>query len=251
MRPRPPLRRFPGDPFLRPKSAAERTAIRRKLDADQRSRPIGLVARRLLPCLAGLHPALVWRHFGSGRCTVRSLGCASEFVVACAPRPAPPPPGISRCFPGYYVLRALPPPTLRPPTYRGHLLRRLNTTSGCGTLVSWNGPVGRISRSRALASPLVPSARTKRCWRLARRSVAAMGANAEDGAGGEGADESAEKFRRGRDGRRGRCGGGGGGRGGDGQAGFVGEGGGDGCGRPGRNWGRVRGHSCGRGTKQD
>ena len=33
-----------------------------------------------------LHPALVWRHFGSWLRTVRSPHCPSEFVVACALR---------------------------------------------------------------------------------------------------------------------------------------------------------------------
>jgi hypothetical protein len=68
------------------KSAVYRTAIRRKLDAYHRHIQIGLVAQGLLQCLAALHPALVWRHFGSWLRTVRSPHCPSEFVVACALR---------------------------------------------------------------------------------------------------------------------------------------------------------------------
>ena len=86
MRPMTPLRRFQGDQFLHHKSAAYRTAIRRKLDAYHRHIQIGLVAQGLLQCLAALHPALVWRHFGSWLRTVRSPHCPSEFVVACALR---------------------------------------------------------------------------------------------------------------------------------------------------------------------
>jgi len=86
MRPMTPLRRFQGDQFLHHKSAAYRTAIRRKLDAYHRHIQIGLVAQGLLHCLAALHQALVWRHFGSWLRTVRSPHCPSEFVVACALR---------------------------------------------------------------------------------------------------------------------------------------------------------------------
>ncbi len=81
-----PLRRFQGDRFLPHKSAAFRSAIRRKLDASYRHSQIVLVAQGLPQCLAALHRALVWRHFGSSLRTVRSPHGPSEFVVACALR---------------------------------------------------------------------------------------------------------------------------------------------------------------------
>ncbi len=81
-----PLRRVSGDPYLPHPSEAYRNAVRRKIAADHRHIPLGLIAQGRLPILSATTPQSVGRSFGSWIRTVRPGLAPSEQGVAVALR---------------------------------------------------------------------------------------------------------------------------------------------------------------------
>jgi hypothetical protein len=81
-----PLRRVSGNQYLHRPSEAYRNAVRRKIAADHRHIPLGLIAQGRLPILSATTPKSVWRSFGSWIWTVRPGLPPSEQGVAVALR---------------------------------------------------------------------------------------------------------------------------------------------------------------------
>ena len=83
---RTPLRRVCGNPYLPHPSEAYRNAVRRKIAADHRHIPRGLIAQGRLPILSATTPQSVGRSLGSWIRTVRPGLAPSEQGVAVALR---------------------------------------------------------------------------------------------------------------------------------------------------------------------
>jgi len=81
-----PISRKSGDQYLHRKTAASRTAVRRKLAAYHRHIQLGLIAQGLLQILSATVSSLIWRSFGSWIRTIRPGLAPSEQVVAIALR---------------------------------------------------------------------------------------------------------------------------------------------------------------------
>ena len=81
-----PIKKSSGDQYPHRKSAAYRTAVKRKIAAYHRHIQVGLIAQGLLQLLASTHPKMVWANFGSWIRTIRPGIPPSEQVTAIAMR---------------------------------------------------------------------------------------------------------------------------------------------------------------------
>jgi hypothetical protein len=86
MRDMKPLKRNSGDQYMHREPAGYREAVKRKIGAYHRYIQLACIAQGLLIFLSVVHPALVWRRFGSWLRTMRTENAPSELVVATALR---------------------------------------------------------------------------------------------------------------------------------------------------------------------
>lgn len=81
-----PLPRKPKTQYLHMEDGKYRDAVRRKVEAFHRFMQAGTIAHGIMIGLGAIHPAEVWRNFGSWMRTMYPARMPSEFVVAQALR---------------------------------------------------------------------------------------------------------------------------------------------------------------------
>lgn len=78
------IKRKSGNQYLHHKTAQYRNSVKRKMGAYHRYIQLGLIAQGLLQYLSTMHPAIVWKQFGSWLRTIRPGIPPSEQVTAMA-----------------------------------------------------------------------------------------------------------------------------------------------------------------------